>query len=102
MRHGKSGSNTVITIKDVAVHMWPQSENLKRVRADWHEFRREARESAFSIEEFGDTERVEYDLDTAGITGQDNPDSYDNNRPLADMDGVPSNGRDIRENPRNR
>jgi len=81
--------------------MWPQSENLKRIRKDWHEFRIEARRNAFNVDEFGDTERIEYDLDTAGITGQDNPDSYDFNRPL-DMEGTPRNGRDIRENPRNR
>jgi len=81
--------------------MWPQSENLKRIREDWHKFRIEARRNAFNVDEFGETEKIEYDLDTAGITRQDNPDSYDFNRAL-DMEGTPRNGRDIRENPRNR
>lgn len=55
----------------------------KVISSDWHRFRAEARRTAFSPEEFSQIERTEYNLDSddrlspAGVTGQDNPDSYD-------------------------
>jgi len=55
----------------------------KVISGDWHATRQRARENAFSPEEFSEIERTEYNLDSddrlspAGITGQDNPASYD-------------------------
>ena len=77
--------------------MFPRSEGLKPIWAEWHESRQEARETAFSINEFGETEKVKYDLDTAGITGQDNIDSY-KYRPAIDLLGV--SGHIVQELPR--
>lgn len=47
------------------------------VNADWHRFRANARRTAMSPEEFDPIQRERYDLDTAGITGEANPDVYD-------------------------
>ena len=60
-----------------------KSNEGKSASAEWRAFRQRARENAFSPEEFSDIERTEYNLDSddrlspAGITGQDNPASYD-------------------------
>lgn len=48
----------------------------KAIWSRWHEFRQEARRNAQSIDEFGAIEQELYDLDTAGITGRDNPETY--------------------------
>lgn len=72
--------------------MFARSEHLKKLRSDYHAFRQEARETAFSIEEFGEPAKTEYDLETAGITGQDNPRSYTWDRPMGE-----GNGTDVRE-----
>jgi hypothetical protein len=40
------------------------------------ERRAQARREAMSVEEFGAIETEKYDLDTAGITGEDNPRTY--------------------------
>lgn len=77
--------------------MWARSEGLKKLRRDWHEFRIRARREAFSTDEFANSEITEYDLDTAGITGQDNPKSYQYDRPLNGENGTPDNGTDVRE-----
>lgn len=48
----------------------------KAVWSEWHERRREARENHHSLTEFGEIEITTYDLDTAGVTGEDNPETY--------------------------
>lgn len=40
------------------------------------EERERARREAMSVEEFGEIERERYDLDSAGITGEDNPETF--------------------------
>lgn len=75
--------------------MWPRQEGLQSVWATWHERRQEARETAFSVDEFGETEITEFDLDTAGITGKDNKRSFTHDRPLNEE----SNGFDVRDLP---
>jgi len=57
--------------------MFPRFEGLQGVWEEWHEERQKARETAFSVGEFGPEDVTEYDLDTADITGQDNSDTYD-------------------------
>ena len=76
--------------------MWARSESLKPVWSEWHKNRINARRTAFSIDEFGDIDITKYDLDTAGITGQDNPESYSYDRPLNGENGTPDNGTDVR------
>lgn len=54
----------------------------KPARDRWHSFRARARREAFSASEFSPIERAEFDLDaddprSAGITGRDNPQTYD-------------------------
>jgi len=70
-----------------------RSENMKPLDSEWHKFRQEARESAFSINEFSDEEINRYNLETARITGKENPRTYTVNRPI-DLLGV--NGIDLR------
>ena len=60
-----------------------ESDTGKPLDSEWHEFRQEARENAFSINEFGDEEIVRYDLETARIDGSDNPDTFTGDRPIA-------------------
>jgi len=71
-----------------------RSEGLKRLDERWHNARIEARRNAFSVEEFSDADRVAYDLDTAQITGKDNPLTYRIDRPVDILD---SNGADVRD-----
>jgi len=66
---------------------------MKPLDSEWHKFRQEARESAFSINEFSDEEINRYNLETARITGKENPRTYTVNRPI-DLLGV--NGIDLR------
>lgn len=47
-----------------------------KIYLDWHEFRANARRTAFSKEEFSPIEQEQYDLDTAGINGEANPETY--------------------------
>lgn len=56
--------------------MHQRSNGGRGVHAEWHEFRDEARRTAFSAEEFSEIDQERYDLDTAGITGEDNPETY--------------------------
>lgn len=48
----------------------------KPVDEEWHLRRQDARETAFSPEEFSPQERERFDLDDAGITGEDNPETF--------------------------
>ncbi|UBF23323.1 hypothetical protein M1M40_gp45 [Halorubrum tailed virus 29] len=73
-----------------------RSPGARAVDADWHEQRQRAREQAYSGDLdgfFSDTEIIKYDLETAQITGEDNPRLYIFNRTL-DVFGV--NGTDVR------
>lgn len=76
--------------------MWPRQEGLQAVWEKWHRKRAEARRTAFNLNEFGPIEQNKFDLDTAGITGEDNPRSYTVKRPLNGEDGNMNNGTDIR------
>ncbi len=71
-----------------------RSESVKRTDREWHSFRHAARKNAFSVNEFSDEEIVRFDLETARITGRDNPRTYLFNRAI---DVFGSNGTDIRE-----
>lgn len=58
-----------------------RSNEGRVIDLDWHEFRRIARRTAFSPEEFSEQERERYNLDdddplSARITGEENPDTY--------------------------
>ena len=77
--------------------MFPRSAGMKAVNGEWHRFRQEARQNAYSIEEFGPDERVKYNLDTARITGRENPDTYRYD-PAIDLLGI--DGRLVTELPR--
>lgn len=46
------------------------------VWASWHAGRQDARETAMDVDEFSDGEVEQFDLDTARITGRENPDTY--------------------------
>ena len=70
-----------------------RSPSGKAIDSEWHTARREARENAFSINEFGDIEITRFDLDTARITGRENPDTYTLD-PAIDLFGTA--GKDIR------
>lgn len=48
----------------------------KPVSADWHRFREFARRTAMSPEEFSEITQTRYDLDTAQITGEQNPETW--------------------------
>lgn len=52
------------------------SEPGQWVNGEFLRFRAVARRTAMSAEEFGPIERERYDLDTAGITGEANPEVY--------------------------
>ncbi len=71
-----------------------QSNDSKKIRKDWHTFRENARQTAFGPEEFAPSDRIEYDLDDAGITGEDNDRTYTYDRPV---DILGENGTDVRE-----
>lgn len=77
--------------------MFPRDDGLKAVWSEWHEKRQRARETAFSPDEFGEIERIKFDLDDAGITGRANPRSYKGDRPI---DLLGENAKDVRENPK--
>lgn len=76
--------------------MYRQAESAKPVDGQWHEERQEARENAFSLLEFSDIDITRWDLDTADITGKDNPRTYRIDRPLNQTQGQMNNGTDIR------
>jgi hypothetical protein len=70
-----------------------RSEGAKAVDRDFHKTRQRARETGFRVNQFGDSEIVEYNLDTARINGSDNPLSYRVNRAI---DFLHINGTDVR------
>ena len=74
--------------------MFRRSKSARPVDGEWHQRREEARRTAFSVNEFGPAEISKFNLDTARITGEDNPLSYTIDRPI---DTLGENGRDIRE-----
>jgi hypothetical protein len=69
----------------------------KVLREDWHRFRQNARETAFHPELFADSDFIEFDLDTARITGEDNPRTYIWDRSIDLLD---VNGYDVRDGDR--
>jgi hypothetical protein len=71
-----------------------RSEGAKAVDRDFHLTRQRARETGFRVAQFGDSEIVEYNLDTARINGSDNPLSYRVNRAI---DFLQTNGTDVRK-----
>lgn len=52
------------------------SESGQWVSAEFLRFRAEARRTAMSEAEFDPVQREQYDLDTAGINGEENPSTY--------------------------
>jgi hypothetical protein len=74
-----------------------RSPSARAADADWHKSRQEAREVAYSSDLdtfFSEEEIVKYNLDTARVTGRENPRLYIFRRTL-DVFGI--NGTDIRE-----
>ncbi|AGM11135.1 hypothetical protein M196_gp43 [Halorubrum tailed virus 4] len=72
-----------------------RSPGARPADADWHRGRQRARETAFnsSLDLFSETEKVKYELDTARVTGRENPQLYIWNRAI-DVFGI--NGTDVR------
>ena len=73
-----------------------RSPGARAVDADWHQQRQRAREQAYSGDLdafFSNTEIIKYDLETAQITGEDNPRMYLFRRTI-DLFGI--NGTDVR------
>ena len=60
----------------------------------YHQFREEARQTANSPEEFAESDRIEFELDDAQITGEDNAKNY---RFARAIDLFGSNGTDVRD-----
>jgi hypothetical protein len=77
--------------------MWARQEGLQAINEEYLQFRVNARRTAFNVDEFGETEQVKYDLDSAGITGEVNPRSYTVKRPVNSADGNMNNGFDVRD-----
>jgi len=84
--------------------MHTEQNNSKVAGSEWHERRQEARETAFSPEEFSRGERTRFNLNDddhlspAGITGEDNPETYEGDDP-GPGESVPPEQRDIRDDP---
>ena len=73
-----------------------RSPGARAIDTQWHRERQRAREQAYSDDLdafFSNTEIIKYNLDTAQITGEDNPRLYIFNRAI-DVFGV--NGTDMR------
>lgn len=73
-----------------------RSPGARPVDKDWHLQRQAARERAYSSDltaQFSEAEITKYELDTAQITGQDNPSLYLWRRTI-DVFGI--NGTDVR------
>jgi len=64
-----------------------KDETGKRVDAEWHRFRADARRTAFTVDEFSDEDITRFNLETAGITGRDNPLTYTTD-PRIDEEGT--------------
>lgn len=76
--------------------MWARQKSLEAIWSEWHENRAEARRHAFNLDEFGEIEKTKFDLDTAGVTGADNPRSFTVDRALNEVEGQMNNGVDVR------
>ncbi len=74
--------------------MFPESRSAKPVDKEWHQFRESARKSAFSIGAYSNNDIIRYNLDTAGITGEDNPRTF---MFMRELDTLGENGIDIRD-----
>lgn len=74
--------------------MFPESGSAKAVDKEWHKFRQSSREDAFSLGAFSENDIIRYNLDTAGITGEDNPRTFMFQRQL---DTLGETGIDIRD-----
>jgi hypothetical protein len=73
-----------------------RSPGAKPTQAWWHEGRQDARERAFSGDltaQFSDTEIIKFDLETAQITGAENPRLW-KMMPVYDILGI--SGTDVR------
>lgn len=64
-------------------------ERGEKIYGPYREKRQEAREEYFSLADASDKEIIENDLDTAGVTGVDNDETY-----------TTRDGHDIRDDPR--
>lgn len=74
-----------------------RSPGARPIDSDWHRSRQEARETAYNgnlDQFFSEAEQVKYNLDTAQITGADNPRVFMMNVAI-DVFGI--NGTDVRE-----
>jgi len=71
-----------------------RSPGARAVDSEWHLQRQRARRDYFSVEQASATERVKYNLDTAQITGEENPRTY-LWRQAIDIFGT--NGTDVRD-----
>ena len=71
-----------------------RSEGAKAVDRDFHRSRERARQTGFNVGMFGDSEIVQYNLETARINGSDNPHTYRVSRAIQFL-GV--NGVDVRD-----
>lgn len=74
--------------------MFKKGKGQKPVSSEWHYHREEARRTAFSLAEFSPQEINDYDLESAGVTGKFNDQSYTWERPL-----WPTRRHDIRDDP---
>ena len=75
--------------------MFRRGDGAKAVDREWHEKRRMARETTFSLAEWSEQDIERWDLDTARITGRENKRTYTVERPI-DSPGTVKNGTDIR------
>jgi len=71
-----------------------RSPGLKKADSRWHKRRIEARREGFSLAEFSQEDIVRYDLETARITGSENPRTY---RLNPDIDILDVGGIDVRD-----
>lgn len=73
--------------------MFREAESAKPLDKEWHLMRQKARTTTFSLDEWSDEEILRWDLDTARITGRDNPRTYTYDRTI---DTLGENGTDVR------
>lgn len=66
----------------------------KYLTSEYHAFRENARQTAFHPDSFAEADQIEFELDTAGITGRDNNQNWHMARAV-DIFGV--NGTDVRD-----
>ncbi len=71
-----------------------RSPGLKKADRRWYENRIRARRTGFNLNDFSDEEIVKYDLETARITGSDNPQNF---RLNPDIDILNVRGIDVQD-----